>query len=278
MPENWIVQNLNKALEVWNGKLEEIYFLISQSPEEFRGGVIWNTVCRIQGSMQAVGYALLVLFFLSGIMRNSASFAELRRPEHAIRPFIRFVLSKGVITNCMEWLKMFLDVVSGMITSIAGTADLEGSVTAEIPAEIVSAIENCGFLESVPLWAVTLIGSRIIWVLSFTMVLTVYGRFFRLYLYTAIAPVPLSSFAGEPSQEIGKSFLKSYAAVCLEGAAVMLACVIFSAFAGSPPSVQVDAAPAAMVWSYFGELIFNMLILVGAVRMSDRVVREIMGI
>ena len=278
MPENWIVQNLSRALEVWNGKLEEIYALILQSPEEFRGGVIWNTVCRIQGSMQAIGYALLVLFFVAGIMRNSATLTELRRPEHAIRPFIRFVLSKAVITNCMEWLKTFLDVVSGMISSIAGAAGTGGSVTAEIPPEMVSAIEECGFLDSIPLWAVTLIGSLIIWVLSFTMVLTVYGRFFKLYLYTAIAPVPLSSFAGEPTQNIGKSFLKSYAAVCLEGAAVILACVIFSAFAGSPPSVNADAAPAAMVWSYFGELIFNMLILVGAVRMSDRVVREIMGI
>ena len=173
---------------------------------------------------------------------------------------------------------MFLDIVSGMIASIAGVSGVGGSSVSEIPPEMVSAIEETGFLESIPLWAVTLIGSLIIWVLSFTMVLTVYGRFFKLYLYTAIAPVPLSSFAGEPTQDIGKSFLKSYAAVCLEGAAVMLACVIFSAFADSPPSVMQDAAPAAMVWSYIGELIFNMLILAGAVRMSDRVVREIMGI
>ena len=278
MPENWIVQNLNKALEVWNGKLEEIYTLITQSPQEFRGGVVWNTVCRIQGSMQAVGYALLVLFFVAGIMRSTASLTEFRRPEHALKPFIRFVISKAVITNCMDWLLMFLDIVSGMIASIAQVSGMGGSTVSEIPPEMVTAIEESGFLESIPLWAVTLIGSLIIWVLSFTMVLTVYGRFFKLYLYTAIAPVPLSSFAGEPTQDIGKSFLKSYAAVCLEGAAVMLACVIFSAFTGSPPSVTADAAPAAMVWSYFGELIFNMLILVGAVRMSDRVAREIMGL
>ena len=105
-----------------------------------------------------------------------------------------------------------------------------------------------------------------------------YGRFFRLYLYTAIAPIPLSSFAGEPSQNIGRSFLKSYAAVCLEGAIVVLACIIFSLFASSPPVVDPDAAAVTMVWSYIGELIFNMLVLVGAVKMSDRVVREMMGL
>lgn len=93
-----------------------------------------------------------------------------------------------------------------------------------------------------------------------------------------IAPIPLSTFAGEPTQSIGKSFLKSYASVCLEGAVIVLACVIFSAFASSPPVVDAGAAAASMVWSYIGELIFNMLILVGSVKMADRVVREMMGL
>ena len=73
------------------------------------------------------------------------------------------------------------------------------------------------------------------------MILTVYGRFFKLYLYTAIAPIPLSTFAGEPSQNVGKSFVKSYSAVCLEGAIIILACIIFSLFASSPPAIDTSA-------------------------------------
>ena len=134
-----------------------------------------------------------------------------------------------------------------------------------LPNTIINAIEDCGFFESIPLWAVTLIGGLFIWVLSFIMILSVYGRFFKMYMYTAIAPIPLSSFAGEPSQNIGKSFLKSYAAVLLEGAIIVLACIIFSVFASSPPVVDPNAAAASMVWSYIGELIFNMLILVASV-------------
>lgn len=134
------------------------------------------------------------------------------------------------------------------------------------------------FFESIPLWAVTLIGGLFITVLSFIMIMTVYGRFFKLYLYTAIAPIPLSSFAGEPSQNVGKSFIKSYAAVCLEGAIIVLACIIFSLFAASPPTIDPNAAAVSMVWSYIGELVFNMLVLVGAVKMADRVVREMMGL
>lgn len=147
-----------------------------------------------------------------------------------------------------------------------------------MPNSIVEAVEDCDLFESIPLWAVTLIGGLFITVLSFIMIMTVYGRFFKLYLYTAIAPVPLSSFAGEPSQNIGKSFIKSYAAVCLEGAIIVLACVIFSLFASSPPAVDTNAAAVTQVWSYVGELIFNMLVLVGAVKMADRVVRKMMGL
>lgn len=110
------------------------------------------------------------------------------------------------------------------------------------------------------------------------MILTVYGRFFKLYLYTAIAPIPLSTFAGEPTQSVGKNYLKSYCAVCLEGAIIILACVIFSVFASSPPVIDTNAEAVNMVWKYIGELVFNMLVLVGTVKGADRVVREMMGL
>ena len=110
------------------------------------------------------------------------------------------------------------------------------------------------------------------------MILSVYGRFFKLYLYTAIAPIPLSSFAGEPTGQVGKSFLKSYVSVCMEGAIIVLACIIFSLFATTNPAVDVNAPVVTQVWSYIGELVFNMLVLVGTIKMSDKVVKEMMGL
>ncbi len=278
MSDNWIVQNLENALEVWNEKLSEIWTLITQSPQEFRGGAIWSVVQAIHGSLQAVGYALLVLFFVIGVMKTCGSFAEVKKPEHTIKLFIRFVISKAVIAYGLELMLSFLSVVQGVIGTIMNTAGFGSAVQTVIPQEMITAIEECGFFESIPLWAVTLIGGLVVWVLSFVLILNVYGRFFKLYMYTAIAPVPLATFAGEPTQNIGRSFLKSYAAVCMEGAVIVLACVIFSAFAGSPPVVDTEAAAATMVWSYIGELVFNMLILVGSVKMADRIVKEMMGL
>lgn len=278
MSDNWVVQNLENALDTWNGKLSEIWQLITQSPQDFKGGDIWAVVVNIHGALQAIGYALLVLFFVIGVVKTCGSFAELKKPEHAVKLFVRFAIAKGVITYGMELMLALLDMIQGVVSSIMNAAGFGAPQDTILPQEIVTAIEDCGFFESIPLWAVTLIGGLFIWVLSFVMILSVYGRFFKLYMYAALAPIPLSTFAGEPSQNVGKSFLKSYAAVCLEGAVIVLACIIFSVFAASPPAVDPDAAAASMVWSYVGELIFNMLILVGSVKMADRIVREMMGL
>ena len=276
--DNWVVQNLVNALDTWNEKLAEIWTIITQSPENFKGGGIWNVVLDIHGALQAIGYALLVLFFVMGVVKTCGSFAEVKKPEHAVKLFVRFAIAKGVVTYGLELMMALFNIVQGMIGTIMNAAGFGSAQQTVLPQEIVTAVEDCGFFESIPLWAVTLIGGLFITVLSFIMIMSVYGRFFRLYLYTAIAPIPLSTFAGEPSQNVGKSFIKSYAAVCLEGAIIVLACIIFSVFASSPPVADPDAAAVTMVWSYIGELIYNMLVLVGAVKMADRVVREMMGL
>ena len=278
MSDNWVVQNLQNALDTWNSKLAEIWQILTQSPETFKGGGIWQVIVQIHGALQTIGYALLVLFFVVGVVKTCGSFTEVKRPEHALKIFIRFAITKGVVTYGLELMMALFNIIQGVTSTIMQTAGFGSTEDTVLPDEIIEAVEDCGFFESIPLWAVTLIGGLFITVLSFIMIMSVYGRFFRLYLYTAIAPIPLSSFAGEPSQNIGRSFLKSYAAVCLEGAIVVLACIIFSLFASSPPVVNPDAAAVTMVWSYIGELIFNMLVLVGAVKMSDRVVREMMGL
>ena len=278
MSDNWVVQNLENALETWNSKLSEIWQLLTTSPQDFKGGSIWNVMVTINGAVQAIGLALLVLFFVVGVVRTCGSFTEVKKPEHALKLFIRFAIAKGVITYGLELMLALFNIVQGTISTIMTSAGFGTPNQTTLPSEMITTIEECGFFESIPLWAVTLIGGLFITVLSFIMIMTVYGRFFKLYMYTALAPIPLSTFAGEPSQNVGKSFIKSYCAVLLEGAVIVLACIIFSLFASTPPVVDTNAAAVTQVWAYIGELVFNMLVLVGAVKMSDRIIREMMGL
>lgn len=278
MSDNWVVQNLQNSLNIWNEKLAEVWQLLTMEPAEFKGGTIWNIIIQIHSTLKGIGLGLLVLFFVIGVMKTCGNLTEIRRPEQAAKLFVRFAIANMVVTYGLDGMLALFEIMQGIASEIMRASGLGSAQTLMLPGTLISAIEDCGFIESIPLWAVTLIGSLFITVLSFIIIMTVYGRFFKIYMYTAIAPVPLAAFAGEPTQRIGMSFLKSYAAVCLEGAIILLACIIFSAFSGAPPVINQSDAPAAMVWSYVGELIFNMLVLVGAVKMSDRIVREMMGL
>ena len=276
---NWIVDNLNSALTTWNGRLSEIWQLLSTSPQDFRGGGVWAVMLDINDALKATGYALLVLFFLMGIVKTCGSFTELKKPELVFKCFVRFVLAQASITWGLDIMLALFDIAQGAAGTIMTASGLTAATPAALPDELVTVIESVGFIESIPLWAITLLGLLFIWVLSLVMILTVYSRFFKLYMATAIAPLPLASFAGQPSSSVGVAFLKSYAAICLEGCVIVLACVIFSGFAASPPELaDASNAAATIVWSYVGELVFNMLVLVGAVKMSDRLVRELLGI
>ena len=271
-----ILDNLENALGTWNEKLAEIWSLLTTSPQNFRGGGIWNVMVNINGALQAIGYALLVLFFVVGLIKTTTNLQEIKRPEVALRLFIRFAIAKAAVTWGMTIITSLFEIVQGVVTTAANSA---GTVTTTtLPQEMIDAVNELGFFESIPVWAVSLIGSLFIVVLSFIMLMTVYGRFFKIFIYAAIAPIPLSSFAGEGTAQMGKSFLKSYLGVCMEGAIIVLACVIFSVFAASPPTVDPTASATTIVWSYTGELIFNLLVLVGTVKMADRLSKEMLGL
>ena len=276
MSDNWIVQNLQNALDLWNARLAEMWSLLTLSPQEFREGRIWAVILTVHGAMRDIGLSLLVLFFVAGALKTAGSMAELKRPEQALRLFVRFAAAKGMVTWGMDLLLRGFEIGQGIVGRILAASGMGAAGQIRLPDELVAAVEQTGFLESIPLWAVSLLGSLFMTAASFLLILTVYGRFFRMYLYAAVAPVPLAGLAGEPTQRMGISFLRSFCGVLLEGAVLILAAVIYGAYAASPPVLNAGAAPVAQVWTYIGELIFNMLILVYTVRGADRIVREMM--
>ncbi|MDE6259284.1 MAG: hypothetical protein K2M42_00210 [Oscillospiraceae bacterium] len=279
MSDNWIVNILENALTDWNGKLSEIWTLLTQTPQNFKGGDIWTVISGIHTAMVGIGYGLLVLFFAMGVFQSAASFRDFQRPEFALRHFIRFILAKVAVGSCMEIMTAIFSVCGGVVSAVMDSVGGSVSTAATLPTEIVTAIKRLGLLESIPLWLVSLLGSLFITVMSFILLLTVYGRFFRLYMFTALAPLPLATFAGEATAASGKAFLKSYIGVCMEGAVIVLACLIYSAFlSSSTPAADASLPAVTMAWQYIGQLIFNMLILTGLVKGADRVVKEMLGL
>lgn len=274
-----MVQALQSAFNVWNDKLTEIWSLVTTTPQEFRGGDIWNAVVGINEGLKAIGYGLLVLFFAMGIFQSAASFREIQRPEYALRHFIRFIAAKVAVSSAMEIMTVLFSICGGVVQSVMSGVGGMASAGVTVPPEMVDAIESVGFLHSIPLWIVAMLGNLFITVMSFILIMTVYGRFFRIYIFTALAPIPLAAFAGEGTSFAGKQFIKSYIGVCMEGAVIVLACLIFSAFmSGGSPVPDTSLSPVVMAWQYIGETIFNMLVLVGLVKGAERIVKELFGL
>lgn len=279
MDNSWVVDNLQKAFSTWNDRMEELWGLLTQSPETFKDGAIWNAMVGINGTLQAIGYGLLVLFFAINLFRSAASFRDFQRPEYALRQLIQFILAKTAITYGLEFLTKIFAICNGIVASAAGSIGGVEGASITMPDEIINAINDVSFWHSIPLWLITLLGTIFITILAFIMILTVYGRFFKLYMYAALSPIALSSFVGSSTSFIGKSFLKSYIGVCMEGAVIVLACIIFTAFASSgAPPIAEDVSVVTQVWTYLAETVFNLLILVGLTKTADRIVKEMFGV
>ena len=276
MNQNWIVENLNNAFSTWNGKLTELWGLVTTSPQTFKGGAVWGVMQSLHNAMIGIGYALIVLFFAISLFKNTANFHELKRPEAAVYYLIRFVAAKALVGYGMDIMLNIFSICNGIVSDMAAGMGGISQAMVALPGEVQSAIENVGFLASIPLWLVTILDSLFITVVSFVMILTVYGRFFRLYMVHGAG----SLAAGElcrGKHTVGRhSFIKSYVGVCLEGAVIVLACVIYAAFVSTPTVSGGEAT--TMVWSYLTEIIFNMLVLVGLIKGSDRIIHEMMGL
>ena len=270
---------LYQGLEYLGNMLDKMWSILTTSPQSFKGGGIWSVITTINGVLGAIGTALLVLFFTVGVIKTCGSFAELKKPETAVKVFIRFAISKALIDNCLSILVDFVTIVQDVIKRITDSSSIGTALEFVIPSDVQSSFDSVGILDgAIPLWSVCFIAHIAFMIIGMILLLTVYGRFFRLYMYTAIAPIPLSTMAGQPTESIGKSFLKSYAGVCLQGVVIVLACVIFSAYAASMPNMDTSLDPIRMVWVYVGEVTFNMLVLVGLVKGSDRIIHDMMGL
>ena len=270
---------LYQGLEYLGNMLDKMWSILTTSPQSFKGGGIWSVITTINGVLGAIGTALLVLFFTIGVIKTCGSFAELKKPETAVKVFIRFAISKALIDNCLSILVDFVTIVQDVIKRITDSSSIGTALEFVIPSDVQGSFDSVGILDgAIPLWSVCFIAHIAFMIIGMILLLTVYGRFFRIYMYTAIAPIPLSTMAGQPTESIGKSFLKSYAGVCLQGVVIVLACVIFSAYAASMPNMDTSLDPIRMVWVYVGEVTFNMLVLVGLVKGSDRIIHDMMGL
>lgn len=278
---SWVLGLLEDGVKFWGEMLSEIWDLLGVAPKNFKGGAIWGVMVNINDGIKYIAYSLLVIFFGVGLIKTCMNLEELKRPEIAVKYFVRYILTKTAVTGVMSLMNAVFSIAQLIVDKIIDISGLKGRQLGgmTVPDAVRQACTDAGFWESVPLWLLSLLGTIVIVVISLIAVMSVYSRFFKIYLYTAIAPIPLSSFAGEPTQGTGWAFVKSYIGVCMEGAVIALAAVIYSYFATSNDLLNLfGTSNASVILGYIVELVFNMLVFLGIVKLSSRLIHEIFGL
>lgn len=266
-----ILENINGGLAIFADKYGEVVDLITSPVESFQGGVIFDAIESINGALQAVGYALLVVFCLTGFVKASTSFQDLKRPEAVARMFFRFALGKIVIDYGLKLMLEIFNVGLGIIGTMAGSVGAAPGLSSDVLSTLTGDLPMISGAIAV---LVAVLGRMAMTALSFFIILRVYSRFFKIYMYIAIAPIPLSTFAGDGTSQIGWQFVKSFIGVCLEGALIVLACIIYSRFAVTPLAIDAATTPVSQVLTYIGGVLFNMLILLGVINLCSSTTKE----
>lgn len=272
---------LDHAVNMFNKFMGETWNMLTTGLEDFMGGSIWRVMSTINNGLIAGGLALLVVFTFMGVIKSTVSLAELKRPEAAVRVFVRFIFAKALITYGATFMLYVFDIVQAAVLTINRYA---GTFTkAAVPKKIAEAMDEPSAIFdpiiSILMGAVGLISWLVIVIVSIVILISVYGRFFRLYMYTAISPLMLSTLGGEPTQQVGIGFIKNYIAVCLEGVVITIACIIYISISKNPQIAEYDGDWGAllMVLEYVGNFVLYALILLFAVKGADRIAKEMMG-
>ena len=244
--------------------------------------------------LQAFSYALLVIFTLWNVVKTTTSFVELKRPEVLIKLLIRFILAKYVIGAAWTLVNGIFKVTGALIEAIFRISGIPvDNIWSTMTAPDFGADGLMGFIQDVigtifpftklPGILIGLVGFIVALVLSVTLILTVFGRFFKIYMFAALSPIPLSTFGSESTQEVGRNFLKSFTAVCAEGLIIGLALIVFTAYSQNP-IISFDGlgifewlGDVAEEITYMFTQIFNMLLLLGIIKGADQIIHRMFG-
>lgn len=259
----------------------QIISLLTTSPQDFKDGDVWVVISGIHGAITAIGISLLVIYFLMGLVKTSTTITEVKRPEVAFRLFVRFVLAKALVTYSMNLVLWLIEVSQGLVNLVFGSNSMYNLAFGSMPSGLTDAIDALAWYEQIIMWLPQFLGGVMIVGLSIAILISIYGRFFKLYMYVAFSPIPLASFASSNTQNMGILFLKNLASVVLQVSVVALACMIFSAFMDSGSlgfNLPNTDSAIGILFFYIVELLINMLIFFGLVKISDRITKDILGL
>lgn len=273
------IEHLEDAVSTWNTKLAEAIDLITTSPVDFREGTIYNIMEDIHTVMVGIAIPILIICFFIGIFRVSSNITEMKRPELAVKMFVRVAVAEYLVTNSMTLMIDLMNIGQSLISDIFHACHVGSEqFSLTVPTEINEAFQQMNWVDRLGPWVISLLGSIAVTIAAMFVLITIYGRFFKIYIYMVLSPIPLATLAGKSTSRVGESFIRSYAGVCLEGAVVMLAMIIYTLIMTTSPVLTNGGSASKLMWEYLTQTLLGMILLVMFVKSSSTLVREMFGL
>ena len=279
---NWFVQNINGSLTAWKTSISDITRYLQESPNKLMSSgsgnsTMWNIVTTINDALKALGVSIMIICFGIGLSKTISRPEEVRQPMNLAKYFIRVCITNMLITYSMSFMLSLFSIAGNIISLIINNNtinDMAYSLSDEASLSIAK-VDWWNLGESIPLVFLCLIFYVAINIISIILLIMVFVRFFKIYIYTAIAPLPLATFASRNTQNVGINFIKSYFAVVLQGVVMTIVLIISSAFFGSFSGHFLGGESA---WGFIWELLAKLLIVIVTIKGTDRLIKELFGL
>lgn len=189
---------------------------------------MWEIIQQVFNAILPVGYTLLTLFFLISFFNKTLMF-EFVNWENIVKFLLRFVVAKIIIENSF----IFLEVIAQVITFTIDILPVDGGELGQTLdyGEIMAQLEAMGFIQRIFAAIKYLILWFVMMIVKSSLYLIVFGRLIEICVYTAVAPIPLSTIISDEFSSVATRFIQSYAAVCLQGLVIIIMCFVYIAFA-----------------------------------------------
>ncbi len=272
------MSNIEQAFSVWEESLVTSYDMLFSSPEEWNSDV-WDLVKNLNATMVIIGAALLGLMFMIGICKQMTDIKQLRQLEFWVGPLFRLILAELAMVWSLELLMTIFSVCQGLMSKI-GRIQTD-SYDISIPGAVIQAFEDTSIWQDLGIGIIGLLVLILCLVQAITLLVTIWGRFLRLYLYTAVAPIFIAFGAGEATGGAAVTFIKSWVNVCMQGVIMMLALVIYAKLIVSDNSTAIamieNGETFGGIMRYVRDFTIGAMVTVGLCRGSDQIVSKMTG-
>lgn len=217
-----IASNLDGTFNNINNIIQGAIDLVTNPLDSMHG--IWNVISSIHASILPMGYSLLTLFFLLGLINRSMSF-RIIRIEDIIRLLIRLIIAKVVMENCFELLSMVYSMVTDLILNINVSI---GPIKIVDTTALAEQIKEMNWIQRIIFQTQFTPISIVSFFLNLMTFIICYGRILELCVFTALSPLPIATLSSEEYASTSKRFFQHYIAICLQGLIIIIDLMIFA--------------------------------------------------